>query len=335
MVPLDDWAGVGTRSVSPGARRLLTLAGASWSFDRASAHLREFCHLGVSDDTIERVCQEEGARARRWSEESPAPAAAFAAAAGRAEFATDGVKVNTVGGWREMRLSVLARREPSDACDPADWDDRVLRDPTVRLWSCAIADADHVGASWKRLATRVRLTDEAAVDVTADGARWIWEQAARRFPRHNAQWCVDVYHVSEHLHACGRASCGGGGEGASAARAWADGHLATALTRNGPAMIAAVEAAASSEAEGSPRRAALEGLLTFLRPNADRMWYRDRLAAGLPIGSGMIEGGCKSVIAMRLKLNNARWRVRRAERIGALRCIDASGLWAEFWKSAA
>ena len=112
-MPLDQWAGVGARSLSRGARRMVTLAGSSWSFDRASNHLKEFCHISVSDDTIERVCQEEGARAQRWMSESKMPVQAFARAAGRAEFSTDGVKVNTTGGWREMRLSVLARREPT------------------------------------------------------------------------------------------------------------------------------------------------------------------------------------------------------------------------------
>ena len=85
----------------------------------------------------------------------------------------------------------------------------------------------------------------------------------------------------------------------------------------------------------STRRSALEGLLTYLRPHRDRMWYKDRLDAGLPIGSGLIESGCKSVIGAGLKLNNARWRVGRAERIGTLRCVDASDQWSNFWKSAA
>jgi len=60
------------------------------------------------------------------------------------------------------------------------------------------------------------------------------------------------------------------------------------------------------------------------------MWYKDRLAAGLPIGSGLIEGGCKNIIGARLKLNNARWRIRRSERIGMLRCVEASEQWANF-----
>ena len=76
-------------------------------------------------------------------------------------------------------------------------------------------------------------------------------------------------------------------------------------------------------------------LLTYLRPNRDRMWYRDRLACGEAVGSGMIEGGCKNTIAARLKLNNARWRIRRAERVGMLRCVQASDQWSNFWKPAA
>lgn len=65
------------------------------------------------------------------------------------------------------------------------------------------------------------------------------------------------------------------------------------------------------------------------------MWYRDRLAAGRPIGSGLIEGCCKTVIAARLKINSARWVPRRAERMGHLRCLQYSDLWDNYWNSRA
>jgi hypothetical protein len=307
---------------------MLALAGASWSFDRASAHLKEFCHVLVCDDTIERVCQEEGLRAGRWMAEAAGPVEAFSQAKGRAEFSTDGLKVNTVGGWREMRLTTLAKREPAGPCEPRDWAGRVLNDTTTRFSTCAIADANHVGAGWGRLSRRMGLASQPTLDVLADGAKWIWDQAGKRLPGHNGTWCVDVYHVSQHLHHCGRLLHGDG----AAARAWADRRLLTALEENGPALIRRVESEAAGEAEGSTRRKALDDLLTFLRPNRDRMWYHDRLSAGEPIGSGLIEGGCKNILAARLKLNNARWRIRRAERIGTLRCLDASDQWANFWK---
>lgn len=310
---------------------MLTLAGTSWSFDRASAHLKEFCHLKVSDDTVERVCQEEGERARKWMSESSEPVRAFKKAAGHAEFSSDGVKINTVDAWREMRLSMLAKRQPTTPCRAEQWDNRVLNEPTVRFSMCAIAHADRVGATWKKLSQRMNLDEEPVVNVQADGAKWIWEQAARRLPKHNGNWCLDVYHLSQHLHQCGRELIGEG----PAARKWADERLKVALKENGPAMIQRIELEASRQIQGSTHEKSLHDLLAYLYPNRDRMWYRDRLAEGEPIGSGMIEGGCKNIIGARLKLNNARWRIRRAERIGTLRCVEASNQWSDFWKSAA
>jgi hypothetical protein len=328
--PWDGWAGLaGGRSLSEHARQMVTLAGMSWPFDRAARHLKALCRIDVSDDTIERVCQEEGEAARRWMGCSPAPVRAFARAAGRAEFSTDGVTVNTVGGWREMRLSVLARREPAAACAPAGWAGRVLNEPTVRLASCMIAGAGHVGASWGRLSRRVDLAREPVVGVIADGARWIWDQAARRLPRHNAEWCVDVYHVSQHLHACGRAIHGEG----SAARSWADERLMTALACNGVGLIDRLEQERRAADPDAAR--AIDRLLGYLGDNRDSLWYAQRLAAGLPIGSGLIEGACKNTIAARLKANSARWRVRRVERIGALRCLDSSDQWTDYWAARA
>ena len=77
--------------------------------------------------------------------------------------------------------------------------------------------------------------------------------------------------------------------------------------------------------------AAWDKLLGYLRDNRDSLWYGERLKRGQPIGTGLIEGGCKNIIAARLKLNSARWRVRRAERMGAIRCLQYSGLWDAYW----
>jgi hypothetical protein len=310
---------------------MLTLAGASWSFDRASANLKEFCHLDVSDDTIERVCQEQGQRARRWLKTSDAPARVFAKACGQVEFSTDGTCVNTVDGWREMRLSTVLKREPTRPSDVRHWDQRVLNAPTTKLSICAIADANHVGASWRRLSRQLDLKRQPVVHAIADGAKWIWDQVGKRLPKHNGSWCVDVYHVSQHIHQCAREMLGEG----QPARTWAEQHLGIALERNGPALIEHLQAEQRACGKDAGKQKAIEKLLTYLRPNRDRMWYADRLKAGQTIGSGQIEGGCKNTIGARMKLNSARWRVQRAERIGALRCVEASNLWSEFWSEAA
>jgi hypothetical protein len=328
QVPWDRWAGVDHRSLTAAARRMLTLAGTSWPFDRAQAHLKEFCHLQVSDDTIERVCQEQGERAKRWMEQSPEPVKVFEQARGLAEFSTDGVKINTTGGWREMRISVLGKRQAALPAEAKDWEKRVLNAPTVRLASCAIAGCERIGAGWKRLSRRMGLQHSDQLSVIADGAKWIWDQAAKRLSK-QARWCVDVYHVSQHLHDCGKALLGEG----QAARDWAHERLMHALAHNGPELIERLQRERKTHPDG--KRAAIDRLLNYLQDNRDSLWYRDRLQQGLPIGSGLIEGACKNIIGARLKANSARWRIRRVERIGALRCLDGSGLWESYWTSKA
>lgn len=334
QTPFDRWAGLGGRSLTEHARRMVSLAGMSWSFDTAAKRLEELCHVRVSDDTIERVCQEEGAAAQTWQRASDEPARAFAAATGEAEFYTDGLKVNTVDGWREMRLSVFAKREPAAPATPAQWDTRVLNEPTVRLAGCAIASCQRIGASWGHAAKRLGLmpgpsSAGVSLSVLADGARWIWDQAAKRFTG-PGEWCVDVFHVSQHLHECGKVMAGEGPAG----RAWAERRRDHLLEHDGIGLIRRLQAERDAQPEPA-KREAVDKLLAYLAENRDGMWYRDRLARGLPIGSGLIEGACKNALHARLRLNSARWRVRRVERIGALRCLDYSGLWDAFWQNRA
>jgi len=40
-----------------------------------------------------------------------------------------------------------------------------------------------------------------------------------------------------------------------------------------------------------------------------------------------------TALARRLKINSAHWRVRRAERMGAIRCVQYAGLWEAYWES--
>ena len=331
--PWDGWAGVGAIQVTDHARRVVVTVATGWSFDRAAAKLAEVCAMKLSDDTVERICQDEGERARKWLRGGGGGGGnelvdAFAKASGEPEFYSDGLTVNTTGGWREMRLNLLQKRPRAAPATPAQWKDRVLPEPTVRLAGCAVADSRLTGAMWKQWSGRMGLDDSTELSVLGDGAAWIWEQARLRLSP-DAQWCVDVYHVSEHLHACGRAMFGEGPE----ARSWADGRLTELIELAGPTFIRQLEARIESCTDDDHAKA-MTSLRTYLSGNRDRMWYAQRLAAGKAIGSGAIEGACKKIGA-RLKLNSARWRTRRAERFGALLCLEYADQTASYWRSRA
>lgn len=326
QTPWEAWAGVdGPHRVTPHARRMIVLAGSGCSFDEAARNLRELSHFTVSNDLVRTLCDEEGKAVQQWMRQSEEPKRMFdAAAEGAVEFSTDGLKINTVDGWREIRQSVICKREPAAAVPAAEWADRALDPPAARVATCAVAPCDVVGAGWARLAERLGLPDDVEMSVIADGARWIWDQAAKRFTSPNVEWVVDVYHVMLYLSAAAAAL------GADAARTWVGARVVELIEMGGPRFIDHLTATGPPDPSAKTAEAWAK-LLGYLGDNRDSLWYGDRLTRGLPIGSGLIEGGGKSTLARRLKINSARWRIRRAERMGAIRCLQYSGLWEAYW----
>ena len=328
FMPWDDWAGVDAIQVTPHARKVIVTVATAWSFDRASIKLKDICSMSVSDDTIERICQHEGGRARKWLRGEEATVQAFTQTPGEPEIYSDGLKINTTGGWREMRLNLLQKRECAAPATPQQWNDRVLPEAGMRLASCAIADSRLVGAMWEQWSERMSLADSSQLSMIADGAAWIWEQAGKRLSP-KASWCVDVYHVSEHIYDCARTIFGEG----ESARSWWKRQLEDLIQTGGPKFIATLDVQIVACQDESHRQT-LTRLRGYLHANRDRMWYADRLQQGKPIGSGAIEGACKKIGA-RLKLNSARWRPRRAERFGAMLCLDYADQSETYWRAQA
>lgn len=323
--PFDAWAGLVAGMSTPATRRMLSLAGMSFSFDTSAERLAELCLLKVSNDTIRRVSEEEGKAAQRFLATSDVPAKAFAKGKGEVEFYTDGVTVNTTEGWRDLRVNVFDKREAGEAATPADWADRVLPPPTVRIAWASMAACEQQGLAWKRQGEKLGVADNEYLSVLADGAKWIWDQARQCWK--SAQWVLDVFHVSEHIHDCGKAIHS---QTDSQARLWSEAQV-QGLIEHGPVQYIKDLKTFSALHTDPAKVKALESLLSYLTPHVDSMWYKERLAEGRPIGSGLIEGANKTIVSNRLKLNSARWTPEHAEQISALRCLDYSGLWADFW----
>lgn len=305
--------------VSPQAQRLLCLAGASWSFARASVNLKEFCGLGVCDNTIRAVCQGHGGAMRDWQRDEPTATAGFRQAVGDAEFQTDGTMVNTTAGWREMRLSIFAKRKRGQpASGRGDWEQRDLPAPHARVIQAGIRTGDQLGPGWRRMAARLGLADAASISVIADGAKWIWGQVAGHLP--GSVGVLDIYHASAHLWAAARAVLG---EGTAEARAWVEARRGTLLRSGASGLLTEMAGAAWTDWRG------------YFEPHADHTGYAGRLAEGRSIGSGLVEGCCKQVVGRRLKQTGARWKVRRVERMATLCAIQASDQWDAYWAKTA
>ena len=331
--PWDDWAGMCKGHLTPSCRRLACLAATGWSFDLASERLREMCGVSVSDQTVRRVAEEEGAAAGKWLGESATAARPVRDAKGEAEFYTDGTMVNTRRGWREMRLSIFAKRPAGAGLETITWDavrTRELPATAARLATCHIAPSEEMGELWSAAAERLGLRAGRGLSVIGDGAKWIWKQADLAFPA--AETVVDVYHVKEHMHECGHVLHG---PETPEARDWAESQALRLIQSGSLPYLSQLQGIADGQACDPARRRAVEALDDYLRPNVNSLDYAGRLRRGLPIGSGMVEGACKTIVGRRLKCNSARWIPEHAQQVVSLCCLQYSGLWADYWDARA
>ena len=62
------------------------------------------------------------------------------------------------------------------------------------------------------------------------------------------------------------------------------------------------------------------------------MKYDEYLAKGYPIGSGVIEGACRSFVKDRMELAGMRWSEIGAEKMLELRSIKVNGKWNNLWQ---
>jgi hypothetical protein len=185
----------------------------------------------------------------------------------------------------------------------------------------------------QRFTTRVAqvkaLYPHALHVVLSDGARWNWQLIKEHYPE--AIWILDFWHAAQHLAQAADALFGAPPNAAKAA--WFE-RWKTAL-RDQPDGVAgvlrtllyyrnrtALSAAATKE---------LDTQLNYFRSHADKMQYADYTAAGLPIGSGVTEAGCKELIKARFCRSGMRWHRDSGAKVLQLRAIRLSNQWDSFW----
>jgi hypothetical protein len=157
-----------------------------------------------------------------------------------------------------------------------------------------------------------------------DGAPWIWNLADLLAP--DAIQIVDVFHAKDRLSKLAAALYGANSE---LAKRWISARYAELDAGHVEAVMAAIDAHAGRPGqEGDLARRERE----YLASNRYRMDYARFRAMGLSIGSGVLEAGCRVVVAQRLKRSGMFWAIEGANAIMALRCSLLSHRFDGFWK---
>lgn len=196
---------------------------------------------------------------------------------------------------------------------------------TPRYSACLGGGPERAGAVWLDCVSRAGGGTQTHLHCLGDGAPWIANQAAVRFGEQGSFFC-DFYHVAEYLAA---AAVPLAGTQAPTWRQWAQELL---KENRVPEVLA--ELALKLEPPGVAEEAApVRACFRYLDQRRAQLDYRGALAAGLPIGSGEIESGHRSVIQERLKISGAWWLTENAEKMLALRVARANGEWQSYWAS--
>lgn len=312
------------------ARRMACLAGVTDPFRKAEQVLSELAGWSLDAETLRRYCHAEAAQAAATRAERTAVPEAFARAPGDRELHIDAGKVNTPGGWRDVKLAVFAGRERGPTASSTDMAQRALPAPAVRSVIAAVDDAAAFGVRCRDEAQRLGLTDTTPLSVLGDGAEWIWNLADAWFGR--AEQLLDVYHAVEHLAVLGRAAVG---DDAAALAGWLE-QARPRLLGDGYAGVCAILAQPQADADAQRRVSDAAGaVLNYFAAHQNRLGYAVRLHRGQAIGSGLVEGTIKELVNLRLKRTGARWQARRVGRFVEFLALSRSPEWNEYWASLA
>ena len=176
---------------------------------------------------------------------------------------------------------------------------------------------------------RLGITDTSILSVLADGAQWIWDSSLLEFSG-KAKENLDIYHALEYLSAKGDLLFG---KGTKEYTVWCDSTKRDLLSGGSFPLLERVRLLSEVE-ESTEKRSVLRVLENYLEYHSGRMHYRERLSAGLSIGSGQVEGACKNLIGARLKQTGAKWSRERVNRMGIICSLDYGDQWNDYWKTA-
>jgi hypothetical protein len=341
VLPWDEQVGLTARSFTPGAERLVSLAGAlSDSFTEAAARvLPEMAGLHVAETTVQRATQGVGERiaAHRRSGRTfgfSHPWDWYRDAHGRscAYISLDltGVRQQAKdGGAAEGRMPYVAMVYNPVPELPEDCAYQPPAQATMQArYLSGLYDLDELGLQLRKQASQVGM-DQAEVWIgLTDGGNGLEEFIRRNFPR-DPVLILDFWHAADHLTELAKMLEPNDEEKRrDLVTSWCH----TMKHEGGRRIVAILRAYVL------PRHKAVQEkhaeVVNYLANNVHRMDYPDYLSNGWMIGSGAIESACKTVVGQRLKQAGMRWREYGTDSMCQLRALFKSepGQWQAFWQ---
>ena len=339
--PVDVELDIENTEFSPGVRRMHALVGQESPFRHGAQQMKMLAGLEVTIKAVERTAEAIGRHIAQREQEAIQKAfqSDLPVVAGEPipilYVQMDGtgipvVKKETAGRPGKIEGQPAHTREVKLGCvftqTTCDEKGRPIRDPDSTTYVGAIETVEEFGRrlyleAWKRGWDRARIRV-----VMGDGAEWIWNLAALHFP--GAILIVDLFHARQHLWEVARRLYP---DDLKTQKGWIKLHQKPLLERGKIEKL--VHALRSIKSTNPDVTEKLRIEADYLERNAERMRYSKFRRQHLFVGSGVIEAGCKTVVASRFKRSGMFWTVQGANAILALRCSLLNGRFEDYWET--
>jgi hypothetical protein len=163
----------------------------------------------------------------------------------------------------------------------------------------------------------------------SDGERALHDRQSEYLPE-NTVCILDLFHVMERLWKA--AWCFFDEKTQKhEAHQWVEERLKRLLEGNVDSVIRGMRYQATQRGLKGQKRKTVRDAAEYFERNRDRMKYDEYLAAGYPIGSGVVEGACRHLVKDRLERTGMRWLPSGAQAMLDLRATYLNGEWNAFW----
>ena len=163
----------------------------------------------------------------------------------------------------------------------------------------------------------------------SDGERALHDRQSEYLP--DKTICIlDLFHVMERLWRVAWCFFEERTQKREAHR-WGEERLNRVLEGNVDALIRGIRYQATQRRLKGQKRKTVRDAAEYFERNQDRMKYDEYLAAGYPIGSGVVEGACRHLVKDRMERTGMRWLPSGAQAMLDLRATYLNGEWEAFW----
>ena len=163
----------------------------------------------------------------------------------------------------------------------------------------------------------------------SDGERALHDRQSEYLPE-NTICILDLFHVMERLWKVAWCFFAEGAQKREAHQ-WVEERLKRLLEGKVDSVIRGIRYQATQRGLKGQKRKTVREAAEYFERNRDRMKYNEYLAAGYPIGSGVVEGACRHLVKDRMERTGMRWLPSGAQAMLDLRATYLNGEWNAFW----